>query len=145
MSESTSLQRFAEVLEAYGANAQHWPQNERFLLLELIAQSEEAREMLDQAQQLDQLLDQYIIAEADDKLLQRVLDTIPAPSLFDQILKWLWPEQKSLIWKPALAVSLPLVFGILLGSMWIPLNPVDDWDAEGMYVMGMYSLEDLEP
>jgi len=145
MTELNSLGRLAEVLQAYGANAAHWPQTERAMLLALIAESRQASNMLDQARRLDLLLDQYMVPEADDKLLQKVLATIPAPNLFDQILNWLWPERKSRIWQPALAICLPLIFGILLGSFWTPLEPDYDWDEEGMYVMGMYTPEDSEP
>ena len=145
MTESNSLHRFAEILEAYGANASHWPADQRETLLELIARSDEAREMLEQARQLDQLLDQYTVAESDDKLLHQVLDGIPKTTLVDQFLAWLWPKQKSLFWQPALAMSLPLVLGIMVGSLWTPVDPVDDWDEEGIYVMGLYSIEDQEP
>lgn len=145
MTRPTSLQRFAEVLEAYGAEAQHWPADERSMLLELTSGSEQAAGMLAQARQLDQLLDQYTVEESDTALRRLILETIPAESRFDKMLTWLWPGSKSLIWQPALAVSVTLTFGILLGAFWSPLDPVDDWDTEGLYVMGLYNLEDQEP
>ena len=145
MSESTSIQRLSEVLDAYGADATHWPQDERTMLLELIAGSPAASDLLHEAQRLDRILDLYSIPEASNDLMKKVLNKLPAPNLLDQFLKWLWPERKSLIWQPALAASLPLVCGILLGSFLTPLDPDYEFDEEGMYVMGMYTPEEGEP
>ena len=145
MSESTSIQRLTDVLEAYGADAAHWPQDERTMLLELIAGSPAASDLLHEAQKLDRILDLYSIPEASNDLMKKVLNNLPVPNRLDQFLKWLWPERKSLIWQPALAASLPLVFGILLGSFWTPLDQDYAMDEEGMYVMGLYTPEELEP
>ncbi len=51
-----SLARFQAILEAYGAASDRWPAAERHQALDLAAESETARRMLDEAARLDAVL-----------------------------------------------------------------------------------------
>ncbi len=51
-----SLERFAQLAEAYGADFDRWPEDERFAAISLAGRSDEARSLLADAQGLDYLL-----------------------------------------------------------------------------------------
>lgn len=51
------LERFAELLAAYGAGAERWPESEREAAEALLAASPEARAALADARRLDRMLD----------------------------------------------------------------------------------------
>lgn len=55
-SAGMSLERFAELAEAYGGEIDRWPEGERFAALSLAGRSEEARTLLADAHGLDFLL-----------------------------------------------------------------------------------------
>lgn len=52
-----TLNRLAEILDAYGADPDCWPLEDRVAALELLAQSAEARALAHRAGNLDALLD----------------------------------------------------------------------------------------
>ncbi|MDA0978412.1 MAG: hypothetical protein O3B72_07640, partial [Proteobacteria bacterium] len=49
--------RFKVIIETYGSRESGWPDNEREAARQLIAESDEAHQLLASAQQLDRLLD----------------------------------------------------------------------------------------
>ena len=68
-----TLERFARVLDAYGASAERWPDDERGAALTLLERSAEARAARDVAARLDGLLDGVPAAAPSDRLVARVL------------------------------------------------------------------------
>lgn len=52
-----TLDRLKELLDAYGADPDRWPLEERMAMLDLLARSETARDLAAQAASLDSLLD----------------------------------------------------------------------------------------
>ena len=64
--------RFDSLCAAWGSDLDRWPAAERDAAVELIAASAEARALQANAAALDDLLDAYAIAPADQALVQRV-------------------------------------------------------------------------
>jgi hypothetical protein len=72
-----TLERFTEILAAYGASPARWPESERAQAL-TFAQSDIARPLLAEAQALDALLDTDRRAEdVGEDLVARVLASAP--------------------------------------------------------------------
>ena len=68
-----SLERFAELAEAYGGDFDRWPESERFAAIALAGRSEEARSLLADAHGLDYLLSRFGTPPApSDALVERV-------------------------------------------------------------------------
>ena len=115
-----NLQRFENLIDAYGTDPQRWPVAERSAALKLLADSEQAAELLQQSIWLDQSLDQFS-APAFDQLHQRLLK-MPLPAqprnVLERVLQWLMPSGPRELtewWRPAALACLPLVFGLFMG------------------------------
>ena len=54
-----TLKRFRRILDAYGADPARWPEDEIDAIRALLASSEDARRMADEAGHVDRLLDQW--------------------------------------------------------------------------------------
>ena len=74
-----TLDRFDSLCAAWGSDLDRWPAAERDAAVNLIAASAEARALQERAAALDDLLDEYTIAPADQVLVQRVLSMASAP------------------------------------------------------------------
>ncbi len=119
-----SIDRFRTLLDAYGAAAERWPEVERAAALALVAESAEARTLMDDARKLDDLLDSLPVAEPSPDLTERLLAAAPvagpAPSA-RQRSSWirrsigaLWPELPA--WRPAAALAAALACGLVTGA-----------------------------
>jgi hypothetical protein len=78
-----TLQRLQELLDAYGANPEHWPANERPAAQALLERSDEARVLRNEAARLDALLDLAPRWTPSAELQERVLafaPTVNAPT-----------------------------------------------------------------
>ena len=115
-----TLEEFTNIVEIYGADARQWPAGLRDDCEAYIADSPEARTLIDQQRELDRLMDQLAVPafpNLKEKVLHQELPD-PARSLIDQLMNWLLPENnfRKQLWHQAMAACLPLVFGILLGN-----------------------------
>lgn len=117
---SLSIQRFEQLIDAYGSDPQRWPPGERQAALKLVAESPQAAELMQQSVWLDTTLDQFE-TPAFDQLSARILQQrLPErrPGLFEQWLRWLLPPVTSSLtdwWRPAALACLPLAMGLLMG------------------------------
>ncbi len=75
-----SLERLRALLDAYGANPDRWPPEERATALALLEQSPEAQRWRDASAHLDALLDQAPGYEASADLIDRILAAAPTPA-----------------------------------------------------------------
>lgn len=105
-----NLARLSELLDAYGAAAERWPQSERQAALQLLAESAAAQRLRDNAALLDASLDDFIVAPVNTQLRQRILASFPpaAPG-WRALLAELWQDLGG--WRlvaPAFALSLTL-------------------------------------
>jgi hypothetical protein len=76
--DGCSLARFRELLDAYGADAERWPADERAGARGLLAREPEARAALAAAAALDRILDLAPAAEPSAALVGAVLAGAPA-------------------------------------------------------------------
>ncbi len=68
-----TLQRLQQLLEAYGANPERWPLEERAAAVALLARSTEARAKQAEAARLDTLLDLAPVVQPSEELAARIL------------------------------------------------------------------------
>lgn len=146
MNNPGSVERLHEVVRAYGANSANWPVDERDELLKL---ADAAAPELLAAKQLDTFLDEHeVVALAPDlgrRIISSTMHTTLRTTLLDRVIQWAWPEQPALLWKPALVACLPLLAGIILGSNVTLLDESENLDDEGIYLMGLYTVEEANP
>jgi hypothetical protein len=90
-----SLERLEQLLDAYGAAAERWPERERRAAERLLAQSATARARWHEAAALDRLLD-ALPAEA------------PSPGLAARVLAAAPRRRPARVWRRALGAALPL-------------------------------------
>lgn len=76
-SSAMTLQRLQQLLDAYGANTERWPSEERAAASALLAHSAEARAQQDEASRLDALLDLTPSVHPSIELVARILAAAP--------------------------------------------------------------------
>lgn len=107
------MARFRQIVEAYGAAPQRWPEAERAWALALLAGSAEARAFRDEAAALDALLDRVEATEPSPELIADVL-AAASPSAWRGWGSLLWPFGP--LWQPVTGLALAAVFGVMLGA-----------------------------
>ncbi len=142
-----NLEEFTRIVDLYGSEPARWPESLRAECETYVANSIEAKALLNQQSQVDKLLAQ-IETPIFPGLETRVLNQ-PLPernrSLFEKAMNWLLPNEDfgKQVWRPAIAACIPLVFGIVLGNYFSFGIGIDDdgfqyWDDE----LAMLSLTD---
>jgi hypothetical protein len=139
---AVTLERLAQLLDAYGGDAARWPEHERASSLQLIAASPEAQVLHRAALDLDGALDLSVMPEiASSALRARILEIpIKHPAAADSGWGWNWN------WKLALFALTPCVIGFLSGSLLMEPNsdPEDEaWDELAQVVMPAQLSDDL--
>jgi hypothetical protein len=93
--EHMTPERFSQLVDAYGADPQRWPEAERAAGLALAAQaSPEQRARMKEAATLDDWLAAYTVPAPDSALVRRIVSGAPAPRsrLFARWhAQWWWP------------------------------------------------------
>lgn len=115
------LSRFAQLLAAYGSHPQRWPEAERAAAEQLLRRSVEAQRLQAEERALDSLLDAAPMPQVPAQLAQRIVKNAhQRKSVGDSVqwlLDWLWGHsQIEHWWRPTLALGLPALCGIVLGS-----------------------------
>ena len=115
-----TLTRMVEILDAYGADPDCWPLEDRVAALELLAQSAEARALAHRASNLDTLLDTVPLTPAPrsvtDSLAARIVARVPAA----EILTLRHPAKVNWGWPNWTALGAAAVAGLVVG--WSGLN-----------------------
>ena len=113
-----TLERFRDLVAAYGADPARWPERERVVALELLQRSPEARASLEEARDLDYLLELAPTTAVTPELQTRILAAFPgkqpARSRFAGIFAALLPDRPA--WVPAAALALSLALGVGVGA-----------------------------
>ena len=137
-----NLDRFSQIVAAYGARTEVWPIEERDAAVNFMDSNTEAQKLIQYELILDQQLDQFDPANSNlDALKSRIVATIVSEqrgqsNLLDRILAWVLPENPIQLWRPALAASCPLIIGIMIGmnidmNMDVSqINTSESWDEE---------------
>lgn len=110
--------RLTQILEAYGSEPARWPEGERAAAMQCLQAHPEAAALLEQAAQLDGMLDSWLVPAPTPRLRASILAQVPAPRRnWARMLQDLWDELGG--WRlaaPTFAAS--LMVGVLL-----PLQP----------------------
>lgn len=125
MNREISLERFAAIVDAYGASPMRWPADERGAAEALLAFSADARALLDEARMLDGVLAAAPVEVPSDALVARLMAARPRPatpvpagkprSIFRELISAIWPNGSPAI--PAGALAASIMLGIALGSV----------------------------
>lgn len=142
--KAASLSRFVEILDAYGSDRNRWPKEDREQLELLLATSPHAQQLLKETAKLDSMLNQFAASEISQEVRKQVVDAIPfgKSGFAERLLDWLFPEGPEFLWRPALAVTLPLLIGFVLGL--VTLEPAESLDnfEEDIYLVGVQAAGD---
>jgi hypothetical protein len=119
-----TLTRFERILDAFGAEPDHWPATERARAVALLASSLPARRALRQAQLLDRTLARFNVApsvagEADRlaALLSRAPQLQPRRGPATLIAEWLGVDVRpGLLWPQAIGLAAAMLFGFYIGA-----------------------------
>jgi hypothetical protein len=127
-SKEVDLDRFAELVDAYGAEPSAWPERERPGALRLLEHSEEAVRLLEEAAELDSWLADVVEVEPSMALRDRILDATPRPrrtwaERWAHVAEAVWPFGPS--WQPATALAASVVLGLTFGFT-LPQETVED-------------------
>jgi len=114
-----NMQRFSEILMAYGGNPQRWSLHEREAALQFLNNSLEAQRLQQQALQLDQLLNAAPMPQLSEALQKRILKSTQ-PSVFQSIFEWFSFKQPL---KLATAFAIPCLIAL---TIWLnmPVSPL---------------------
>ncbi|MES1990288.1 MAG: hypothetical protein V4441_04965 [Pseudomonadota bacterium] len=121
-----TMQRFSEIVDAYGALVHRWPADERDAALALLADSAEARDRVQAAGELDAMLDAAPApAPASPDLVARIMAARPRAiaviAAARQSKDGFWKSLVSEIWPygspalPAGALAASIVLGVSFG------------------------------
>lgn len=106
------LERFARLLDSYGADPERWPAAEREGARELFATSSEAAEMHKRAAALDGLLGQASSLEPSPELVARILAAASPPG-WRRLAQEFWPFGP--LWRPLSALAASALLGVAVG------------------------------
>ncbi len=119
-----SLDRFAELVGAYGASPARWPAAERAAAVALMKASAAARRLAEDADRLDRLLDSPETAPATRVLQERLLATFAGRGRVRATISFAGYAPAR--WLPAGALACSLLLGIAMGTQVPRLAELDD-------------------
>ncbi len=114
-----SLERFEDLVDAYGASPDRWPADERKSGLALLASDAQAAQLCASAEALDDLLDAAPKEEPSAALRSRILAAAPERPLtwherLDRFTEQLWPFTPR--WQPAMGLATAALLGVVVGT-----------------------------
>ncbi len=118
-----SLDRFAALVDAYGASPARWPEGERAAAAALMKASADARRMAAEADALDRMLDATQTAPATRALQDRILASVAGRAWAVGARSFRFAVSR---WLPAGAIACSLMLGAAIGSQVPALAGVDD-------------------
>lgn len=117
MSERMTLERFEELVAAYGADTENWPHDQRAAMAQLLEERFDAAAILARAARLDAMLNARL-PDADSDLEARILRTMNS-ALGNDIINF--PQTKTIssrfIWSVTTALAACFVGGIIVGPV----------------------------
>ena len=128
--EQKQYERAFEVIEAYGADAAKWPQDELSSIERCVAQSAELQAHLQTHAALDESLNNLVARPSlnPDIIAQQIAVHPQRVSIADRLqlqLERLTESMMAAFWKPVFAASFVFLVGVGAGT--VALEPVEDW------------------
>jgi hypothetical protein len=115
-----TLDRFEDLLAAYGADASRWPWTERAAAFALLEVSPEARSMRARWADFDEALRDAAPAPAREALKRAIRE---------DAWQRRFTRSRVIAWRPAAAMAAALALGILAGATVGPFENASDSDA----------------
>lgn len=144
-----NIDSFKALIDSYGTNLETWPADRREAALELLAESEQAQQVIESERALDDKLALSTVdinlAALESRILAATLNR--SKSRIDRLISWLLPDpdRPVTLWRPALAAALPLAFGLYLGSAISLQSSADSLtDEEMLALMGLTASDAIE-
>jgi ferric-dicitrate binding protein FerR (iron transport regulator) len=85
-----NAERFEQLIDAYGARPERWPEDERAAAEQWLAATPAAAARLDEARALDAALDAWTLPPASAVLREKVVATAPKPRLVRRPARLWW-------------------------------------------------------
>ncbi|REJ62069.1 MAG: hypothetical protein DWQ28_12140 [Proteobacteria bacterium] len=128
--EQKQYERAFEVIEAYGADAAKWPQDERSSIERCVAQSAELQAHLQTHAALDESLNNLVARPSlnPEIIAQQIAAHPQRISIAQRLqlqLERLTESMMVAFWKPVFAASFVFLVGVGAGT--VALEPVEDW------------------
>ncbi|MDM8560483.1 hypothetical protein [Candidatus Parabeggiatoa sp. HSG14] len=127
-----TIERFSQLLDAYGGDAKRWPLEERAAALKLLEVSSEAHHLQQSALTLDNLLNRIPISSPTTALRNHIIakiqkSTKPTKDAWQWLVEWLLGTTTlEHVLRPAFALALPLLLGITIGLNLTALPEIDE-------------------
>ena len=130
--EQKQYERAFEIIEAYGADAAKWPQEERSSIEQCVAQSAELQAQLQANAALDASLNSLVLQPClnPEIIAQQIVAHPQRISVSQRLqlqLERLTESMLVALWKPAFAASFVFLVGVGVGAGTVALEPVEDW------------------
>lgn len=126
--EEIDIQRFQQILDSYGSNADRWPATEREAALALLRTSPDAQKLCDEASDLDLILDFADSPEVKPALCTRIVAAArQSPGWRERqtaIDSEIWPFGSQ--WQAAAIFASAAILGLALGAIPLPPSPGQD-------------------
>ena len=149
MSDETLMtQQTAEnMLRAYGAAPQHWPEELRLTLQQAIDRYPALRAVVEEEAILDGRLNEFrpAVAMTVEGVIAKVSATerrsqSTLGGWLESFIDWLVPSEDVVWWRGAITAAVPLVVGVWLGSV-VPADQ-EQWEGtEQAFFSGYYALD----
>ena len=128
--ERRQYERAFEVIEAYGADAAKWPQEERSSIEQCVAQSVELKAHIDMHAALDDQLNALeVMPRLNPEIIAQQIAAHPQRISIAERLQLqferLTESMLAALWKPIFAASFVFLVGVGAGT--VALEPVEDW------------------
>lgn len=134
-----TLERFKDLVAAYGADPARWPERERVAALDLLERIPEARRLMEEASAIDRLLDLSPTTAVTPELQARILAQLHARtgvrSGIAGFLAALLPGRPA--WVPAAALMASLALGLGVGTFAPSIAGLDGDSAHDAALLAM--------
>ena len=124
------LSTFADCADRFGPDLNRWPEPRRGAARALVADSAEARALLVRVRSLDDRLNALAREPAPAHLAPRILASLPKDR-WAELTEWF----RAALWRPALAATLPLALGFIIGAL--PIGPTEPNDQHLAYALSL--------
>jgi len=129
-----TLERFAELVEIYGAEPRRWPEAHRQAAIAFTEDHPgEAASILETARRLDEALDHYVVPGPSAKLVRIIMESAPSIRAAARRMR---------LWKQGASFAAVGLAGALIGALAIavlvPMSSPPDEDA-GAYAVTAFS------
>ncbi len=125
---SIDIQRFEQLLQSYGANADRWPIVDHDAALALVQASSDVRRLFDEAAQLDGILDLAVSPEPSAAVAARIVAAAERKPAWREwlagIVMEIWPFAGP--WRAAAILASSMFLGLALGTVTPPVLPGED-------------------